>query len=75
MLQSVGKIAGSAYLLPQGEGMKTAIITCMCVCLLSGCKLTRVEGVIDDVQVAVGAEQNKSTRGFCPPGQAKKGRC
>ncbi|WP_419146826.1 hypothetical protein [Pseudoalteromonas 'SMAR'] len=55
--------------------MKTAIITCMCVCLLSGCKLTRVEGVIDDVQVAVGAEQNKSTRGFCPPGQAKKGRC
>lgn len=47
------------------------------VFLLSGCQLTRVEGEVDDVEVKISTKDDKpSYEGtFCPPGQAKKGRC
>lgn len=53
------------------------VIPILCVVfLLSGCQLTRVEGEIDDVEVKVGTKESDHSNGkFCPPGQAKKGRC
>lgn len=52
---------------------------CMIFCaifLLSGCQLTRVEGEVDDVEVKVSTKDDHDHDGhFCPPGQAKKGRC
>jgi hypothetical protein len=58
--------------------MKLHVITSL-VCLsimLSGCQLTRVEGNVGGTDVKVSSDTNKSSEGkFCPPGQAKKGRC
>ncbi|WP_413111672.1 hypothetical protein [Thaumasiovibrio sp. DFM-14] len=43
---------------------------------LNGCQLTRVEGEVDDVKVKVSTKNSDGSYGdFCPPGQAKKGRC
>ncbi|EHV2839817.1 hypothetical protein [Vibrio vulnificus] len=55
---------------------KTWIALGLCA-FLSGCQLTSVEGECKDVEVKL---KNKSSsreesQSFCPPGQAKKGRC
>ncbi|GAB6260878.1 hypothetical protein L4174_016675 [Photobacterium sp. CCB-ST2H9] len=48
---------------------------------LTGCQLTRVEGNVDGVNIKASTngdyhdDHSHSTGGFCPPGQAKKGRC
>ncbi|GLQ73900.1 hypothetical protein [Vibrio penaeicida] len=59
--------------------MKSIISLVFIAFLLNGCQLTRVEGEVDDVEIKVGTkEQPKSEQPegkFCPPGQAKKGRC
>ncbi|WP_176288047.1 hypothetical protein [Vibrio sp. JPW-9-11-11] len=44
--------------------------------VLVGCQITRVEGEYRDVEVKYGSEAEvQQNRVFCPPGQAKKGRC
>ncbi|MCG6262708.1 hypothetical protein K6U64_06355 [Vibrio vulnificus] len=55
---------------------KTWIALGLCA-FLSGCQLISVEGEYKDVEVKL---KNKSSsreesQSFCPPGQAKKGRC
>ncbi|KDM89743.1 hypothetical protein [Photobacterium galatheae] len=50
---------------------------------LTGCQLTRVEGNVDGVNIKASTNgdyhdddhHHQSSGGFCPPGQAKKGRC
>jgi hypothetical protein len=39
----------------------------------SGCELHQIRGEIAGVEVE--AETQDGNRGFCPPGQAKKGNC
>ena len=43
----------------------------------SACSLSQVKGEIGGVEVDVKAKDGKSNNNgkFCPPGQAKKGRC
>lgn len=56
--------------------MKSLVIALCSLSLLAGCQLTRVEGEIDDVAVKVSTKDSHDSNGkFCPPGQAKKGRC
>lgn len=63
--------------------MKNIFIALMTCSLLAGCQLTRVEGEYQDVEVKVNTKgdrydryyDNHRTSRFCPPGQAKKGRC
>ncbi|MBD1557178.1 hypothetical protein HC752_09515 [Vibrio sp. S9_S30] len=56
--------------------MKLFVIALFTLSFLSGCQLTRVEGEIDDVEVKVGTKDSNESNGkFCPPGQAKKGKC
>lgn len=42
---------------------------------VSGCQINRVEGEYRDVEVKVSNKKTEPNTGFCPPGQAKKGRC
>ncbi|WP_199886144.1 hypothetical protein [Pseudoalteromonas sp. T1lg23B] len=56
--------------------MKVTIALLCVLFLLSGCKLTRVEGEVQDVEVKVGSkESSESNNKHCPPGLAKQGRC
>ncbi|MEL7290659.1 MAG: hypothetical protein AAGJ78_00410 [Pseudomonadota bacterium] len=44
--------------------------------MLTGCQITRVEGEYRDVEVKYRHGKEAGHDGdFCPPGQAKKGRC
>ncbi|OHU84502.1 hypothetical protein BET10_05980 [Pseudoalteromonas amylolytica] len=50
----------------------------LCVMIfLGGCKLTRVEGEVEDVKVKISNKDSRSTSSYkhCPPGLAKQGRC
>ncbi|MDD1794634.1 hypothetical protein LRP50_15985 [Enterovibrio sp. ZSDZ42] len=63
------------------------LITLLLVVLFvsTGCRLTSVEGETNDVEIKVKSKDHndddkdysgdKSDGKFCPPGQAKKGRC
>ncbi|QUJ70534.1 hypothetical protein KDD30_17370 (plasmid) [Photobacterium sp. GJ3] len=47
---------------------------------LTGCQLTHVEGEVDGVNIKATTngdyrDDHSHGGGFCPPGQAKKGRC
>ncbi|NAW64416.1 hypothetical protein [Photobacterium halotolerans] len=48
---------------------------------LTGCQLTHVEGEVDGVNIKASTngdydDHHHGSKGsFCPPGQAKKGRC
>lgn len=60
--------------------MKRIGLSIALVAVLSGCQLTKVEGEYRDVEVKLNTKgsqsANKSSeQTFCPPGQAKKGRC
>ncbi|MFC3032626.1 hypothetical protein ACFOEE_08850 [Pseudoalteromonas fenneropenaei] len=59
--------------------MKTLILAFCSLSLLAGCQLTRVEGEVSDVKVKVATDDNNKSENsdgkFCPPGQAKKGKC
>ncbi|NOU49212.1 hypothetical protein HG263_01420 [Pseudoalteromonas sp. JBTF-M23] len=60
--------------------MKTVIVVIGLVFLLSSCKLTRVEGEVQDVEVQVSTKEsaesdNPSSAKKCPPGLKKQGRC
>ncbi|MDD1779898.1 hypothetical protein LRP49_01695 [Enterovibrio sp. ZSDZ35] len=62
--------------------MKAFIMLFLSLFLVAGCQLTHVEGEVDDVNVKVTSKdgdksdkKDKSEGDFCPPGQAKKGRC
>lgn len=60
--------------------MKLLAILFVTLFLVSGCKITSIEGESDDVEIKInstddGNGQNKPDGKFCPPGQAKKGRC
>ncbi len=57
--------------------MNRMLILLICALFsLNGCQLTRVEGEVDDVKVKVSTKNSDGSYGdFCPPGQAKKGRC
>ncbi|MGD8171424.1 hypothetical protein ACQEXU_07205 [Vibrio sp. TRT 21S02] len=54
------------------------IYLALCMCgLLAGCQINSLEGEYKDVEVKVSNKDSKSGSDgeFCPPGQAKKGRC
>ncbi|MCG9788291.1 hypothetical protein [Vibrio barjaei] len=54
------------------------MVLALCIIGLTGCQLTRVQGSVKDVEVDVrskGHSTSNSSSTFCPPGQAKKGRC
>lgn len=57
--------------------MKSLILVLLSAALMSGCQLTRVEGKLDDVEVKVGTKDGEKRKvgEFCPPGQAKQGKC
>ncbi|KKD58772.1 hypothetical protein RN22_19430 [Grimontia sp. AD028] len=66
--------------------MKLLVIIFFTLFLASGCKITSIEGETDDVEIKVNSKDNDDygDKGdkdghpdgkFCPPGQAKKGRC
>ena len=56
--------------------MKHLLFTLCALILVSGCQLTRVEGEIDNVEIKVSNKDAENSNGtFCPPGQAKKGKC
>jgi len=56
--------------------MKVIVLMLFTLFMVSACQLTRVEGEVDDVAIKVNTKDDKNTSGkFCPPGQAKKGRC
>ena len=43
--------------------------------LSGGCELHQVKGEVAGVEVEATTADNKGDGNFCPPGQAKKGRC
>jgi hypothetical protein len=43
--------------------------------LLAGCQINSIEGEYKDVEVKLKNKETSSNGQFCPPGQAKKGRC
>ncbi|MGR5362439.1 hypothetical protein ACPV54_16370 [Vibrio mediterranei] len=54
------------------------MVLALCIIGLAGCQLTRVQSSVKDVEVDVrskGHSTSSSSSTFCPPGQAKKGRC
>ncbi|KUI97754.1 MULTISPECIES: hypothetical protein [Vibrio] len=55
--------------------MKQLLMIAVTSIVLSGCQLTRVEGKINDTQVKVNTTETNDQGKFCPPGQAKKGKC
>jgi PBP1b-binding outer membrane lipoprotein LpoB len=64
----------------KGRVMKLILSALCATFLLSGCQLTRVEGEAQGVKVKVATEEdteksNSENSKFCPPGQAKKGKC
>ncbi len=50
------------------------LVMTLCV-LLTGCQINRIEGEYKDMEVKVSNKDDASSGEFCPPGQAKKGRC
>ncbi|GLQ33354.1 hypothetical protein [Litoribrevibacter albus] len=44
---------------------------------MAGCKLQQVKGEVGGVEVEAQTQDNKKDKDseFCPPGQAKKGKC
>jgi len=66
----------ASSLVDLGLNMKSLVFVLFGTVILSGCQLTRVEGVVDDVEVKLGSKSSEKSDGkFCPPGQAKKGKC
>lgn len=65
--------------------MKNILVVALAVLIVSGCSVHRVAGEIGGVDVEAsrsGDHDNKhkhdydgDKKGFCPPGQAKKGNC
>lgn len=57
--------------------MKNVWLTLFVSVLVAGCQLNSVEGEYRDVEVKVTnkASDSNSKSTFCPPGQAKKGKC
>ncbi|WP_152085865.1 hypothetical protein [Pseudoalteromonas sp. A25] len=60
--------------------MKTILVAMALVVLIGGCKLTRVEGEIQEVEVQIGTKESAesdspSSAKKCPPGLQKQGRC
>ncbi|HCE2906613.1 TPA: hypothetical protein NGT82_003333 [Vibrio parahaemolyticus] len=59
--------------------MRQVSLALILLTTLAGCQLTNVEGEIDDVKVKVSTNDDShgphGNGGFCPPGQAKKGKC
>jgi hypothetical protein len=57
--------------------MKSLILVLLSAALMSGCQLTRVEGELDNIKVNVSSKnsEKRSSGKFCPPGQAKQGKC
>lgn len=59
--------------------MKSLWLTLAVSIFVSGCQINRVEGEYRDVEVKVSNKESSSSSDsnstFCPPGQAKKGRC
>lgn len=64
--------------------MRVLVIFLLTLFVATGCRITSIEGETDDVEIKVnskgdgdydhdGDDQGKGK--FCPPGQAKKGRC
>ncbi len=58
--------------------MRGVYLSIVLLTTLAGCQLTHVEGEFDDVRVKVSTNDDDKRKGsgsFCPPGQAKKGKC
>ncbi|CZF80636.1 hypothetical protein [Grimontia marina] len=59
--------------------MKLIAIMFLTLFFASGCKITSIEGETKDVEIKVNSKEDEnsghSEGKFCPPGQAKKGRC
>ncbi|PWI33462.1 hypothetical protein DI392_10235 [Vibrio albus] len=59
--------------------MKTCLVLLISAIMVSGCQLTRVEGEVEGVGIKLDTNKTYKTydygHKFCPPGQAKKGRC
>ncbi|WP_407334247.1 hypothetical protein [Enterovibrio sp. 27052020O] len=62
--------------------MKLIVLFLMVLFVSTGCRLTSIEGETEDVEIKVNSkdhgdndDDNRSDGKFCPPGQAKKGRC
>ena len=52
------------------------LLSILAVVSLSACSVTQVKGRIAGVEVEAKDANTKSSAGnFCPPGQAKKGKC
>ena len=53
------------------------LLSIMVLLTVSGCKLLQVKGEVDGVEVEVKIKDSKADKKgkFCPPGQAKKGKC
>lgn len=56
--------------------MKSLWFSLVITTTLSGCQITNVEGEYRDLEVKYNSKKEEQQREkFCPPGQAKKGRC
>jgi hypothetical protein len=55
--------------------MKKLWLTFAVSLFVSGCQINSVEGEYRDMEVKVSNKESDSNSVFCPPGQAKKGRC
>lgn len=55
--------------------MKALLTVLCCLVTLTGCQLTRIEGKVDGVDVKASTSKSSTDDKFCPPGQAKKGKC
>lgn len=42
---------------------------------VAGCQLKQVKGEVGGVEVEAKTQDSKKDSEFCPPGQAKKGKC